>query len=516
MRTLGLLGMPRVLARLWRAMLQRASSLEDPASRRWHGRLAALLFLGAAGYAVIFLPDTEPGRSRLIAETFIVLAVALAPVCVAVPWQRLPPRATVVPPVVGGLLLVVGSAWLLGNLDQYLPCLGAIFAYIALTQPPGWSLRVGVLIAAVSSLAVRFGAQEGHTPELLAAIVASSLLGELVAGPLDQVRIQRHRQEQLLASLARLLEADSSQAAADVVVQLGVRLLRADGALAMLNERAGSTVYRGWAGAGPGVDASAAEIDVTAEPSGLGTCVRLGEPLLVEDAARSPLLAQRFVELYGCGSVLYLPLPGDDCIIGVLVVWWRPGRRAADHTRDAALHLLSVQAGQVLQRLRTVDQLDLAASTDALTGVGNRRRFVEETMDLPADGAVLLFDLDGFKHANDGYGHAAGDQVLVEFAHALTGAVRGDPVMRIGGDEFAIVLRSGGADAADLALARLRKVWTHPYGVAYSAGVATPRPGEPASATLARADAGVYAMKEAHRAAAQVPPPARRRVLPRG
>ena len=85
---------------------------------------------------------------------------------------------------------------------------------------------------------------------------------------------------------------------------------------------------------------------------------------------------------------------------------------------------------------------------DPLTGLANRRRFLERLDELTArrersaeSAAVAYFDVDGFKKINDGFGHAVGDAVLVEVARRLAMAVRdSDLVARIGGDEFATLL----------------------------------------------------------------------------
>ena len=93
---------------------------------------------------------------------------------------------------------------------------------------------------------------------------------------------------------------------------------------------------------------------------------------------------------------------------------------------------------------------DLAGShqlalTDDLTGLGNRRALYVRSESVLAEpdihAALLLLDLDRFKHVNDTLGHPAGDELIREVAHRLTHLVREqDTVARLGGDEFGIIL----------------------------------------------------------------------------
>jgi diguanylate cyclase (GGDEF)-like protein/PAS domain S-box-containing protein len=102
------------------------------------------------------------------------------------------------------------------------------------------------------------------------------------------------------------------------------------------------------------------------------------------------------------------------------------------------------------------NQLRHQADHDSLTGLYNRRRFEQEVsgqiayaMRYSRPGALLLLDLDTFKFVNDSYGHPSGDQVLVDVGASLSAAVRGtDVVARIGGDEFAVLLREARQEEA--------------------------------------------------------------------
>jgi diguanylate cyclase (GGDEF)-like protein len=87
------------------------------------------------------------------------------------------------------------------------------------------------------------------------------------------------------------------------------------------------------------------------------------------------------------------------------------------------------------------------ARHDPLTGLPNRRFFVETlaevllTTTVESQSAVLMLDLDGFKSINDAYGHAVGDQALIEFAQRISATMRpGAVFIRVGGDEFAVIV----------------------------------------------------------------------------
>ena len=89
-------------------------------------------------------------------------------------------------------------------------------------------------------------------------------------------------------------------------------------------------------------------------------------------------------------------------------------------------------------------QLSYQAFHDPLTGLANRRRFIEEVTTSITTGmgtAVLFLDLDDFKHVNDDMGHDAGDALLTAVGHRIVSAIRPDDLgCRIGGDEFAVLL----------------------------------------------------------------------------
>ena len=154
----------------------------------------------------------------------------------------------------------------------------------------------------------------------------------------------------------------------------------------------------------------------------------------------------------------------------------------------------------------TSRRLRLTARTDTLTGLPNRRAFMEDLAREMADArrsqsplSVAALDLDGFKAINDRLGHQEGDRVLAAAASAWAERLRPrDRIGRLGGDEFAVVLPgAAGAEAREV-IDRLRGA-----GFACSAGVAELTRADDAPGLLARADAELYRDKRrlpAHRA----------------
>ena len=146
------------------------------------------------------------------------------------------------------------------------------------------------------------------------------------------------------------------------------------------------------------------------------------------------------------------------------------------------------------------------ASTDPLTGIPNRRAFMERVSRAvgAADGrraVVCLIDLDGFKGVNDTRGHAAGDAVLKAVASALSAAVREtDTVARLGGDEFAVLADVSRKFSGEALAERLRAAVAlvgADLGVTASVGVAAVEDGDDVEDLMHRADAAMYRSKTA-------------------
>ncbi len=129
---------------------------------------------------------------------------------------------------------------------------------------------------------------------------------------------------------------------------------------------------------------------------------------------------------------------------------WTQLSTSVVRTEDGEPDVLVSQIVDISRRKHDEDELRRLANTDVLTGMWNRWRFeaqltdaVEQCRSGERQSALLLIDIDGFKHVNDSFGHAAGDALLVEVARRLRERVRDtDAVGRVAGDEFGVLLPS--------------------------------------------------------------------------
>ena len=193
--------------------------------------------------------------------------------------------------------------------------------------------------------------------------------------------------------------------------------------------------------------------------------------------------------------------------------------------RVTELHQRLAEAAAALEL--TNRDLASTARTDALTGVGNRRRFDEDLARVHAQSrrrshpySVAVADIDHFKAYNDRHGHVAGDRALAAVASALVNSCReADAVYRYGGEEFALIFADAElppvVEAADRARRAVQSLTLDPTGrplaesLSISVGVAQlgPEDGNPVD-IVRSADAALYAAKRQgrNRVVAEEPP----------
>jgi diguanylate cyclase (GGDEF)-like protein/PAS domain S-box-containing protein len=141
---------------------------------------------------------------------------------------------------------------------------------------------------------------------------------------------------------------------------------------------------------------------------------------------------------------------------------------------------------------------------DALTGALNRRHLMDIDARLAADPArrcgCLFVDIDHFKVYNDRWGHLEGDTVLKRLARFLMRSVRiEESVIRIGGDEFVVILEDADETETKTVAERLRAEALQRAPVPFSLGWATRAPGEPLQKLLDRADKGMMQVRVVRR-----------------
>ncbi len=182
-------------------------------------------------------------------------------------------------------------------------------------------------------------------------------------------------------------------------------------------------------------------------------------------------------------------------------------RRLTSELESALAELAHMRARLVL--------LEATVDEDPLVPVFNRRGFMREldrgisyASRYQRCASVIYIDIDGLKAVNDRHGHAAGDRILVDFGRLVMDHVRrSDVIGRLGGDEFAIFLHEADRATAEAKARELATLAaglqfdfeTESMGVDFSWGVSEIMADEPATATLARADAEMYRFKQRRR-----------------
>ncbi|HRY24505.1 MAG TPA: GGDEF domain-containing protein [Geminicoccaceae bacterium] len=181
--------------------------------------------------------------------------------------------------------------------------------------------------------------------------------------------------------------------------------------------------------------------------------------------------------------------------------------RLVEHLGRARARLLV----EIDRRMVAEQQLRRLATTDDLTGLSNRRHFVERAREAMAIAqrydqwvTFAVVDVDRFKHLNDRFGHAAGDRALVVLAAVLRANLRAtDLAARFGGDEFVLLMPLTDPKAGRVAAERIRRAVREDCGrppFRVSVGIASAKgPVAALEALMARADQALYDAKRTGR-----------------
>jgi len=170
-------------------------------------------------------------------------------------------------------------------------------------------------------------------------------------------------------------------------------------------------------------------------------------------------------------------------------------------------------------------ELEHLSRTDMLSGLANRRAFLENFDRCNLDKSLMVIDIDRFKYVNDNYGHSTGDEVIVRVADMLFSVFAGRGYCaRIGGEEFAVYSSELGfaefvalGEIARHRIARMRiEVDGEAFSVTVSGGITRALPAQTFGESFSRADTALYDAKEGGRnrivLSYDTAPPARRTV----
>ena len=469
----------------------------------WISLVRVLLLLGlipASWFGLIAVPRPAADAVMLLLGGYVIL-LAVGPRWAPILW-----KADLI--VVLDLLVVTLVVLVSGSTSS--PFLYLYYLTI-LEAAARFNLRQALAASmAMAAVIVLLWIRGGH-PETFAtagfrlgAFVASGFFLALLLGVLVQeYRLSQDHVEELVLDndlASRLAGELRVEGVAEVLLQVFLEITQLPKGAAFLPGGRGGLYLATARGFAWEKDPSPAHLKMPALPSGPPA----GGPVVLSLPPESggamvcvPLIRHNELQMWLCGlGAPALPLP--DAV-------------------ERRLRRMAAQGASAVEAARLHEQVKELAATDSLTGVANRRSFLERMASELARShrsgrpvSVALLDLNGFKDINDAYGHSVGDEALVRVAQMLSSGMRtSDLVARIGGDEFVLLLPESSADEAARVLARLCAAEVSaPDGrsgelrLSLCWGIATwPQDGATPEQLLQIADRQLYAMKRRMRGA---------------
>ncbi len=196
----------------------------------------------------------------------------------------------------------------------------------------------------------------------------------------------------------------------------------------------------------------------------LGMVSQSGRPLIIENYATWPQRIRRPKEVRPFTG-LYAPLISGKKLMGAIGVGADIGRRTFTQEDQHLIEMFAQQAAIAIQNAHLFSEVKRLAITDTLTGLYNRRHFMERaqneferTRRYHTPLSVIMLDLDHFKSVNDTYGHLLGDAVLQNVGKICKDTLRCvDIIGRYGGEEFMVLLPETPIAKTEITAERLRK-----------------------------------------------------------
>ena len=335
---------------------------------------------------------------------------------------------------------------------------------------------------------------------------------------------ERKLAEALRDGQAQILELIATSAPLKDVLDRVILLVESQfkgifGSVLLLDET-GTRLRRGAAPNLPDAYSNAIDgLPISAKAGSSGTAAYRREAVIVADIMTDPLwedyrgpAAEH--RLCSCWSTPILSHQG--AILGTFAAYAKEPREPS-HAEMNLINVATRILGIAIERKLAEDRIQFMATHDALTGLPNRTLLTDRLSQAVLHAkrydswvTALFVDLDNFKFINDSLGHNAGDELLKTVARRMVSCIRAtDTVVRIGGDEFVIVLFDQPKDV-DVISETVRKIQSsiaepvrlegHDLSVTSSIGIANyPNDGVDTDALLANADAALYRAKDVGR-----------------
>ena len=511
---------------------------EPPAGGAWDStRRGVLVFVAAAtvGFVAAILP-THLARPQLTMMGAIVAGLTIVCAVPVVRWPRLPFLAVVVILYYTALALLVFGDY--GQSDGLLALVAIPVVASALYGPR--ALTVTALVTATATLAC-YGVVHALTVDDYAQLLAVwPITGIGIAYAIHSLRSRLARtiavREQAIqrdAVLSLIADELYSTFDGDQVLQLGLqsaaRLTDVGGgpesqAAFFLIEDNQATLIASYVPDSSDDGRTDARVDRLSVPltsaSGLLEAVAANDGRLftLDRTTAIPVDVGPALAELGVENALVQVIRVGDRAKGLLVVF----------NNSTDMHGYTGEQQEWLRSLAPLLELaisrglvfDERTTTDALTGLANRRELDRRLSSLPRSTvySILAIDIDKLKTMNDTFGHQAGDELLREVSAALQRSIRkGDTAARTGGDEFCVILPDSEGRRAEVVahriLADLASRSVHGQHPSVSIGIAGFTNGPDAGTRVAAADAALYAAKRSggnrasHAADGSVPQP---------
>ena len=364
-------------------------------------------------------------------------------------------------------------------------------------------------------LVLLFDDRHEHVPEeatILRAHARRAAVAIDVASVVDAARLREATASGLLDLARSLAELNTMGEVCERLAERTIAIAACDQAGAWLWD-ADARAFRaaGTSGLDADVARELATFTVGDDWSGLPQPIT-DEPLIVSSAACRGFVGHVADRLHS-SWLAFVPVRIRGRLRAVIACSWRDdAQRPALDVLRPRLAGIADQAATAIENASLLEQVHHQALHDALTGLPNQTLFadrVSTALDRARRDrsrvAVAVLDLDRFKTVNDSLGHRAGDELLVQVAGRLNGAVRApDTIARMGGDEFTILLVDVAEGGEAVVAQRILEAFVRPFEVdghrlrvSPSIGIAThPSDGDGFEELLRCADVAMYRAKE--------------------